>query len=295
MRRSSDKSIETRFGAVMRSERRDEGAGVPYLVQYCLRTDAAAVDEPWVEDSGRWFAGADGRPARAHGVVRVINDRHQHEQRLDNLSRFDALTGELNRWYLLQALAETLEEAIRFRASCGFLLVAIDALDHLNESYGFNIADEVIAAVARRIRGRLRGGDCVGRISGNRFGVVLKSCGADDLRIAASRLLAGVRDDMVPRRSGRWRCRLRLAAWSRCDMRTADEVLVRAQKAIGRARAKRLGSFQPTGRAPSAKRSAARTRVPPTRSSPRSTSGASRWCSSRWRGPTRARPRSASA
>jgi diguanylate cyclase (GGDEF)-like protein len=240
-----DKSTETRFGAVMRSERRDDGAGVPYLIQYCLCTNAAAADELWVEDSGRWFAGADGRPARAHGVVRVINDRRQHEQRLDYLSRFDPLTGDLNRWHLLQVLAETLEETIRFRASCGFLLVAIDALDHLNESYGFNIADEVIAAVAKRIRGKLRGGDCVGRISGNRFGVLLKSCGADDLRIAAGRLLSGVRDEMVPTSVGPVAVSVTIGGVvAPRHARTADEVLVRAQEAMGRARTKRLGSFQ---------------------------------------------------
>ena len=34
----------------------------------------------WVEDIGRWFAGADGRPLRAHGVLRVINERHERER-----------------------------------------------------------------------------------------------------------------------------------------------------------------------------------------------------------------------
>jgi hypothetical protein len=29
-------------------------------------------------------------PARAHGVVRVINERHEQEERLAYLSRFDA-------------------------------------------------------------------------------------------------------------------------------------------------------------------------------------------------------------
>jgi diguanylate cyclase (GGDEF)-like protein len=240
-----DKSTETRFGAVMRSDRRDEGAGVPYTVQYCLRPGADATAEMWVEDSGRWFAGADGRPLRAHGVVRVINDRHQHEQRLDYLSRFDALTGEFNRWQLLQVLTDTLDDAIRLRGSCGFLLVAIDGLDHLNESYGFSIADQLIAAIAKRIHGMLRGGDCVGRYSGNRFGVVLRNCGPDDLQTAAERLLAGVRDEMVQTTAGPVAVSVTIGGVvAPRHARTTDEVLVRAQETLGRAKAKRRGSFQ---------------------------------------------------
>jgi diguanylate cyclase (GGDEF)-like protein len=238
------KSSETRADAVMRSDRRDDGTGVPYLVQYCLRPDADAATEIWVEDTGRWYADADGSPAWAHGVVRVINDRHQREQRLDYLSRFDALTGELNRWHLLQVLGQALAEAIRFRASCGFLLVALDNLERLNESYGFNIGDEAIAAVAKRIGGRLRGGDCIGRFSGNRFGVVLKECGRDDLAVAADRLIAALRDEMVTTTVGPVAVTVTIGGVTAPrHARTVDEMLVRAQEALGRAKAKRPGSF----------------------------------------------------
>jgi diguanylate cyclase (GGDEF)-like protein len=233
---------DTRTGAVMQSGQRDQGAGVAYTVQYCLRSDAAPL---WVEDSGRWFAGHDGRPAHAHGVVRVINDRHRQEERLDYLSRFDALTGEFNRWSLLQVLTATLDDAVRSRTSCGFLLIAIDDLDHLNESYGFMIADEVIAAVGKRVRAVLRGGDCIGRISGNRFGVVLKNCGPDELEMAAERLATGVRDDMVQTTAGPVAVTVTVGGViAPRHARTVDEVLVRVQEAMSRAKARRRGSFQ---------------------------------------------------
>jgi diguanylate cyclase (GGDEF)-like protein len=239
----SDKSSETRADAVMRAEQRDGGAGVGYLVQYCLTgTDGAA--ELWVEDTGRWYAGEDGRPAWAQGVMRVINDRHQREQRLDYLSRFDPLTGELNRWHLLQVLGRTLEDAVRFRESCGFLLVAIDSLDRLNESYGFDVADEVVAGIAKRIGSRLRGGDCLGRFSGNRFGVVLQKCGPDDLAVAADRLLGAVREDMIPTSVGPVAVTVTVGGVTAPrHARTVDEILVRAQEALGRAKSKRRGSF----------------------------------------------------
>jgi diguanylate cyclase (GGDEF)-like protein len=239
----SDKSSETRADAVMRAEQRDGGAGVGYLVQYCLAgTDGPA--ELWVEDTGRWYAGGDGKPAWAQGVMRVINDRHQREQRLDYLSRFDPLTGELNRWHLLQVLGRTLDDAVRFRESCGFLLVAIDSLDRLNESYGFDVADEVIAGIAKRVGSRLRGGDCLGRFSGNRFGVVLQKCGPDDLAVAADRLLGAVREDMIPTSVGPVAVTVTVGGVTAPrHARTVDEILVRAQEALGRAKGKRRGSF----------------------------------------------------
>ena len=131
----------------MNSQTRDDGAGVAYQVQYCIRPDPASETRLWVEDTGRWFAGPDGRPVRAHGVVRVINERYEREQRLAYLSRFDGLTGEMNRHHLTEVLEDTLEEATRFRSSCGFLLVAIDNLARINE----------VLRLRRRRRGDRRG------------------------------------------------------------------------------------------------------------------------------------------
>ena len=71
------KNTATRYDAVMQEGGRDYGAGVPYQTEYCLLTGRDGATRLWVEDNGRWFAGADGRPARAHGVVRAITERHE--------------------------------------------------------------------------------------------------------------------------------------------------------------------------------------------------------------------------
>jgi PAS domain-containing protein len=75
---------QSRFEAVTRSGQRDDGAGVPYQVQYALRPPAG--ETIWLEDTGRWFAGADGLPACAHGMVRVITERHRRETELERLA-----------------------------------------------------------------------------------------------------------------------------------------------------------------------------------------------------------------
>jgi diguanylate cyclase (GGDEF)-like protein len=237
-------NVLTRFDAITRSTAIDAGAGVPYQVEYGLRPRPGVDTKLWIEDLGRWFAGADGKPARALGVVRVINERRAHEERLAYLSRFDALTGELNRWHLTDVLSATVDEAIRYRSSCAFLIVAIDNLARVNEAYGFDVADEVISAVAKRLRAKMRGGDSLGRYSGNKFGVVLKTCTPDDIASAVERLLAGVRDDVVQTQAGPVAVTVTIGGVNAPrHARTLQEVLARAQEALDAAKAKRRGSF----------------------------------------------------
>ncbi|MGB6751576.1 MAG: bifunctional diguanylate cyclase/phosphodiesterase [Xanthobacteraceae bacterium] len=237
-------NAQGRFDAVMQSNKRDDGHGVAYQIQYGIRPDPASETKLWVEDTGRWFAGPDGKPQRALGVIRVINERYEQERQLTFLGRYDGLTGELNRHRLTELLEDTIEEALRFRSSCGFLLVAIDHLARINESYGFDIADEVIRIVAKRLRSRMRGKDTLGRISGNKFGLVLRDCTPDDMAIAAERMLAGVRDDMVPTAAGPIAVTVTIGGITAPrHARSVTEALSRAQGSLEAARARRRGSF----------------------------------------------------
>ena len=237
-------AVTSRFDAVMKSSARDEGEGVPYQVQYALHP-AGAEKGLWIEDIGRWFAGANGKPERAHGIVRVINERHDQEERLNYLSRYDGLTGEMNRFHLTEVLETTFKQAVAQRNSCGFMLVAIDNLARINESYGFDVADEAISAVAKRLRAKMRGGDQLGRFSGNKFGVILNNCTPDDMEKAAERLVAGVRDDVI--RTGAGPVAVTVTVGGVTAPRHAanvQEILARAQETLDRAKAKRPGSFQ---------------------------------------------------
>ena len=220
---------------------RDGGEGVSFQIQYALKR---ADKTTWLEETGRWFAGADGKPQRAIGVVRDITERHEHERKLNELARFDSLTGELNRAALLETLGGALDEAVRFRGSCGFLTVAIDHLGRLNESYGFETTDEVIVQVAKRLRARLRGKDYLGRLSGNKFGVVLTACTPDELGVAAERLLAGVRDDPIATVAGTVVVTVTIGGVTAPrHARSVPEILSRAQDALHVARHRRHGSF----------------------------------------------------
>jgi diguanylate cyclase (GGDEF)-like protein len=238
-------NAQARFDVVTQSDKRDDGNGVAYQIQYVIRPDPTSETRLWVEDTGRWFAGADRRPKRAHGVLRVINERYEHERKLTFLARCDGLTGELNRHRLTEVLEDTLEEALRSRSSCGFLLVAIDNLARINESYGFDTADQVIGAVAKRLRSRMRGKDTLGRFSGNKFGLVLRDCTPDDMAIAAERMLTGIRDEMVPTHAGPIAATVTIGGVTAPrHARSVAEVLARAQESLDGAKTRRRGSFQ---------------------------------------------------
>jgi len=246
----------TRGEIIKEATQPDRGNGVAYLVRYAFKRGDEKI---WLEDLGRWFAGPDGKPVRAHGLMRCINERYERERQLEQRAKFDPLTGELNRVSLTEALGVVLDEAVRFRTTCGFLLVAIDHLGHLNEAYGFDVADAVISQVAKRIRARLRGKDYLGRYSGNKFGVVLTSCTVEELSTAAERLLASVRDEPFYTAAGPMAVTLTIGGVTAPRHgRTVTEVLSRAQDALHASRVKRHGSFTPY--VPNAERDAMRRR-----------------------------------
>jgi diguanylate cyclase (GGDEF)-like protein len=232
-----------RSDALANSSAADRGDGVPYRIEYGVR---ASTSHPvlWIEETGCWFAGANGKPARAQGIVRIDNERHAREEQLLKLSRHDPLTGELNRTHLIASLAESIEEAMRFRSSSAFMLIGIDHLARINDAFGFDVADQVISDVAKRIRARLRGGDVLGRFSGNKFGLVLKNCTVDDMNVAAERFLAGIRDDVVPTKSGPVSVTASIGAVSVPRYaRNADEAINRAHETLDMAKRRRAGSF----------------------------------------------------
>jgi diguanylate cyclase (GGDEF)-like protein len=222
---------------------RRPGEGVPYLIEYGVRASASAP-MLWIEESGCWFADAEGKAVRVEGIIRLENERRARDEQLVRLSRNDALTGELNRTHLTAALAAAIEEAARYRSSFAFLLLGIDHLARINDAFGFDVADEVIGDVARRIRTRLRSGDVLGRFSGNKFGLILKNCTSDDMNVAAERLLAGIRDEIVPTRSGPVSVTASIGAvLVPRYARTADEAINRAQEVLEAAKSRRNGSF----------------------------------------------------
>jgi diguanylate cyclase (GGDEF)-like protein len=170
-----------RRDAILMSGESDRGAGVPFQLAYGLMF--ANRDSVHVEETGRWFAGPDGKPARARGLIRAVDSAFMPAPVRAALAR-DPQTGLHNRGYLVEMTARLFEQSARAQSTFAFLLASID-----NQAYGYDVADEVIAGVAGKLRKSLRAGDLIARYSGNRFALLLEACDADQMAQAAQRFL----------------------------------------------------------------------------------------------------------
>ncbi len=171
--------------------------GFPYRIQYAIRPQGARTGMHLrLEDQGRVWFGTDGRPERARGIMRLINERYLEEQRNLFRSDSDELTGQLNRIRLTEAISNNINHPGQ-NAPAALLIAAVNNLAVINETFGFDVGDEVIAAIGHKIKDKLRGGDTVGRFSSNKFGILIQDCGPGAIRVAAERFMKGVRDAHV--------------------------------------------------------------------------------------------------
>jgi diguanylate cyclase (GGDEF)-like protein len=239
---------------------KDTPAGRSYRVQYRFmprgRRDPTSL---WLEDHGTWTPGPDGKPASASGVVRVINERYQEEQRLLFLSDHDALTGQLNRVRLNEALDTVVSRSQASGQPAAFLIAAISNLASINETFGFQVGDEVIAEVGRRLKSRLRSGDTIGRYSSNKFGLILNDCGPGAVRIAAERLLNSVRNETIKTQACELPAAIAIGGVQIPNQANSEQqAIAYALEALDKARARRFGCFM--GYEPSLKRESERRR-----------------------------------
>lgn len=196
-------NFTSRYDTVMRGSSVDEGAGVPFQIEYKFRPEGRLGRASlWLEDHGKWYGSTDGRPVEVFGMVRRIDARHQRDQHLSFLGNCDPLTGMMNRGRLTEALGEAMTVAERDNTSCAFVIAAINNLSVVNEAYGFEVADEVVINMGRRLRQVVRTGDAIARYSGSKFGLILNNCDEENLTIAAERFLSVARESVIETQCG---------------------------------------------------------------------------------------------
>lgn len=198
----------------------------------------SALGSLWFVVVGSRTANSEGVTERLSGILREITERKHQTNRLTYLATRDELTGHLNRNSLRAELAEAIATAQREERHCGFLVASIDRLAIINDSYGFDTADEVIVAVGERLAHSLRTSDVIGRTAGNKFGVILKNCTESDIIVVAERLRAAVRGDFVDTRAGRVAVTSSVGAvWLPGSAASSQEAMLKAEEALERARA----------------------------------------------------------
>jgi len=111
-------------------------------------------------------------------------------EQLRNIALYDSLTGLPNRFLLDDRLGQTLAHAERAKTTFALMFVDLDKFKLVNDSFGHSVGDELLKAVAGRLKNCLRKGDTVARVGGDEFVVVLSEIKqAQDAAVVGSKIL----------------------------------------------------------------------------------------------------------
>lgn len=208
----------SRYDAIMDASGADLGDGVPYRTRFAILLGDRKM---WVEDTGRWFGGIDGNPARARGVLRL--ERPVTETDLAGPSYTIC-----DRTSLIQRLDELMAEQMPANRSVVVLALAIDDLTQINDDFGHEATDEILVAVQERLSRVMRTRDRLMRYSSNRFAVILTGCPIDQIETAARRLIRAVSRSAITTRRGIALTRIRVGAALAPDLTRQSAVLLTA-------------------------------------------------------------------
>lgn len=230
-----------REAAIARCVDTDSGEGVAYEVVYAVRPQGPAGPQLALHEIGRWYSDGRGRPVRAEGVIRRLAQLPPPER---VQSGTDALTGEMDRLGLTRALQTALAAAIAGTTGIALVFASIDTLDSINEIFGKAIGDEILRGAIDRLKERMRAGDVIGRIGGNRLAILLSNCDEASSAVAGQRFVAGVSERPIETSLGPLWVTVSLGAVALpAQARTQDEALERADEALRRARRRGPGGL----------------------------------------------------
>ena len=130
----------------------------------------------------------DGLIGFAADITDVVRVRNEFEAQ----ARTDALTGALSRRFLMECGRSELERAQNSHQRLGLLLIDLDHLKSINDTWGHAVGDLAIRTVVDATRASLRPGDLLGRIGGDEIVAVLPCAGEGLIAAVAERVRAAV-------------------------------------------------------------------------------------------------------
>ena len=119
-----------------------------------------------------------------------VDERYQ-KQLFESALR-DGLTATFNRRYFIDRLHTEFRFAMRHQKTLALLFVDIDHFKKINDNFGHQGGDGVLAAVARVMTATLRAEDVLARYGGEEFAVICREIEADGALALGERLRAAV-------------------------------------------------------------------------------------------------------
>ena len=177
-----------------------------------------------------------------HAGVLLENDRVKEQLRYQAFH--DALTGLPNRTLFADRVATALAE----NEDPTVLFVDLDDFKTINDTLGHSAGDELLVAVAERVRACVRPGDLAARLGGDEFGILLERGAVGAAEGIAGRLVEAMRAPFVLHgREMPVHASVGIASAS-SGAATADELLSNADVAMYSAKAsgkRRFATYEP--------------------------------------------------
>jgi diguanylate cyclase (GGDEF)-like protein len=131
----------------------------------------------------------------ASRLIALARDHWHMQERLLHEARHDALTGLPNRAVAEDRMEQALARAARRQKLFAVLCIDLDGFKVVNDNLGHHAGDELLQAVATRLRSRVRHSDTMARIGGDEFLAIIEDCSGDiAAQAVAESLIAALQD-----------------------------------------------------------------------------------------------------
>jgi diguanylate cyclase (GGDEF)-like protein/PAS domain S-box-containing protein len=118
----------------------------------------------------------------------------EDDQRLRLLTHYDSLTDLPNKLLFY----ENLTRACRHNERVALLYLDLDDFKQINEEVGFDIGDECLKIITRRLQHCIREGDSICRLEGDEFGIILAPLDQDyDARVIAENMITDISEEPI--------------------------------------------------------------------------------------------------
>ena len=154
-------------------------------------------DEVWTSLSVSLVRDDAGQPAHFISQIEDITERRRLEIALQHLADHDYLTELWNRRGFEQHLRRQIAQCRRGSGPGALLVVDLDGFKRVNDTHGHVVGDALLVRVADRLRARLRVSDCIARIGGDEFAVILSETDQDGVERVVAALEQQIRDACI--------------------------------------------------------------------------------------------------
>ena len=135
-------------------------------------------------------------------AIRYAIERHQMIKKLEQaqgelqeIARYDSLTGLSNRNFFYEQLDKLIARVRRENKLMAVMFLDLDNFKPVNDEHGHSVGDLLLQSVAKRITSCLRKNDIAARLGGDEFIIAYDTSGNEEsLAIAAQRIIEVISD-----------------------------------------------------------------------------------------------------